>query len=84
MRPGLVGPHRRPARSRWTPGWPAASWRSLRGAWSIERQLADHRCGVRSSLTGQAGSLAADGPAPNSPVLVLGGRLANRAVCHRW
>jgi len=44
----------------------------LRGVWSVERQLID-RCGVRGSLTGQAGFLVTDGPAPNSPAFVPGG-----------
>jgi Family of unknown function (DUF6314) len=34
----------------------------LRGTWSIERLLTDHRSGARGSFTGRAGFLATDDP----------------------
>jgi hypothetical protein len=34
----------------------------LRGAWSVERQLTDHRCGARGSFTGRAEFLATADP----------------------
>jgi uncharacterized protein DUF6314 len=49
----LVGPYRKPsgeADARLAGGTVAF----LRGAWSVERQLTDHRSGVRGSFTGRA------------------------------
>jgi hypothetical protein len=62
MAADLVGPYRKP------PGAAAARLAGgtaafLRGAWSIERELADHRCGARGSFTGHAEFLATADPA---------------------
>jgi hypothetical protein len=62
MVPDLVGPYRKP------PGAAAARLAGgtvafLRGAWRVERQLNDHRSGLRGSFTGQAEFLATADPA---------------------
>jgi hypothetical protein len=58
----LVGPYRKPpgaAGARLARGTVAF----LRGTWSIERELTDHRCGARGSFTGRAEVLATADPA---------------------
>jgi hypothetical protein len=62
MRTDQLGPYRKP------PGpaggrLPGGTLAFLRGAWSIERRLVDHRSGVRGSLTGRAEFLATCDPA---------------------
>jgi Family of unknown function (DUF6314) len=60
----LVGPYRKPsgeaeAEARRAGGTVAF----LRGAWSVDRQLTDHRCGAAGSFVGQAEFLATADPA---------------------
>jgi Family of unknown function (DUF6314) len=62
MASGLAGPYRKHS------GWPDARLARgtiafLRGAWSIERRLTDHRSGVRGSFRGQADFLTTPDPA---------------------
>jgi hypothetical protein len=62
MVPDLVRPYRKP------PGEAEATLAGgtaafLRGAWSVERQLTDHRSGVRGSFTGRGEFLATADPA---------------------
>jgi hypothetical protein len=62
MRANPVGPYRKPpaaAETRLGGGTLAF----LRGAWSLERRLVDHRSGVRGSFTGEAEFLATADPA---------------------
>jgi len=61
MRTNLLGPYRKP------PGAPEARLAGgtlafLRGSWTIERRLVDHRSGVGGSFTGQAAFLATADP----------------------
>jgi len=84
----LVGPYRKAsgaAEARRAGGTLAF----LRGAWSVERQLTDHRSGARGSFTGRAEFLATADPAmlryAEHGELRLGGHRgpASRALLYR-
>jgi hypothetical protein len=60
--PNLVGPYREPPGP--AEGGPAGGTLAfLRGAWSLQRRLVDHRSGVSGAFTGEAAFLATADPA---------------------